>query len=190
MQFVVIYGCNWYNTSISQVPLKSFKSLIYGITKVLLVQKSGFSSRPCQCSLLSWTLLCLFGVCYFFFFFLNFKKIQRFIISFKMYVENETPAVHSYLSSRLLRGWTAYRSLQYYNRWKGLSYWVPGLARETGIALATMLGGIAFDWPNHQPTHGFCLRDTQLLPSRTDSRTNLVCMLCSWSGKRDPGVNQ
>lgn len=68
--------------------------------------------------------------------------------------------------------------------------WSPGLAREAGIALATRPGRIASDWSNHHPTHGFCLRDTQLFLSRADSRTNLVCMLCSWSGKRDPGVKQ
>lgn len=131
-------------------------------------------------------------------FFFSFRKIQRFIISFKIHIENETPAVHLYLSSRLLREWTVYSRLGYYNMWKGPSYWVPAgvlgwwetQAQSWPQRLVELPGGIAFDGSNHQHTHGFCLRDTQLFPSRTDSRTNLVCMLCSWSGKRDPGVKQ
>lgn len=175
MQFVVIYGCNWHNTSIPQVSLKSFKSLIYGITKVLLVQKSEFSSGPCQYSLLSWTLHCLFDVCFFLSFLLKYiwkMRHQQHFCTFPTDCWECGPHIAGYnITTREEVPHTGYL----------LESWAGERDRP---------GGIAFDWSNHQPTHGFCLRDTQFFPSRTDSRTNLVCMLCSWSGKRDRRVKQ
>lgn len=92
-----------------------------------------------------------------------------------------------------LRVWAAYSRLQCYNIWKGSctlgTCWRPELGRDMNRSLAITLLEQS-DSFKHQNICGFCLRYPVVPLQNRSQEKNPACMLCCWSGKRDPGVKQ